>query len=674
MEGGSKTMELPEGFVLDQAPQQQQQASNNGLPEGFVLDASPTSGPEQPVSAEVQAHNDSLQSFEGFDFFGSERVAPAARGTLKGATFGFDDEIVGGIKGAFNPNVSIGEAISEERQGDAAAREQAPISFGVGEAVGAIATLPKTIAAAGVKGAIGTGAAIGAGNAEGGLIERGKGAAIGAGLGAAGFGAGKHLIAPAANFAGRKVASTVRTAIEKVTQGRKSSLTKPQRRAHARFRQIIDKSGETSEEFIAKLDRAQEVGLDDDFIFELAGSQGKQAAEGLAVRGGAAAKEGIERVRARQTMQQFKVSEELTKAFGSDGGDVLAQSKAIQKSKKAAAPLYDKFRSLKGQPVQDVMAVLGDDFDAVFTQAARSAERRTGTKIANDGTISPDVLHRMKVALSERTQTAIRSGDATAQGDNSALSGRFVDFIDERYPEIYKAARQAYAGPAAQQEAMDFGESIIRSTSTRRNPEALAEQVNKMSEDQLASFRIGVARAIRSEMAKGNTGKIAGQDFGDPANLIKRFFNNTEKQEAVRAAFGNDKQFAHFARKMIRLDDQAENFRQVNVTRSGSQTASRQGAAEKVEQIVEGAADAFVSDAGKIRGVAKLIKKFTADPETEEALATLLFSKATDQRKSIIQNLNRLSKDQRDREISKLLGSQATKATTVGSAQRSGAL
>lgn len=665
-------MELPEGFVLDEAPKTE--SGNHGLPEGFVLDgdASLTSGPAQPeISPELAAHNERQSDFTGFNFFGQDTIAPAAKGALKGASFGFDDEIVGGIKGALNPDVSVSEAIAEERQGDAAARENNPVKFGVGEAGGAIATLPKTLAAAGVRGAIGTGAAIGAGNAEGGLIERGKGAAIGAGLGAAGFGAGKFALAPAAGFLASKTSSTIRSAIEKVSQGRNSSLTRPQRRAHAKFRQIIDKSGETPEQFIAKLDQAQKVGLDDDFIFELAGSQGKQAAEGLAVRGGAAAKEGIEKVRARQTMQQFKVSEELTKAFGSDGGDVLAQSKAIQKSKKAAAPLYEKFRSLKGQPVQDVMAVLGDDFDSLFTQAARSAERRSGEKIANDGTISPDVLHRIKVALSERTQTAIRSGDATAQGDNSALSGRFVDFIDERYPEIYKAARQAYAGPAAQQEAMDFGENIIRSTATRRNPEALSEQVAKMSEDQLASFRIGVARAIRSEMAKGNTGKIAGQDFGDPANLIKRFFNNTEKQEAIRAAFGNDKQFAHFAQKMIRLDDQAANFNQVNVTRSGSQTASRQGASDKVAELVEGASDAIVSDVGKIRGVAKLIKKFTQDPETEEALAKVLFSKASDERKTIIQNLNRLSKDQRDREISKILGSQATKASTVGSAQRS---
>ena len=747
----------------------------------------------------AQIRNETLRGFDpanivtsiGRDIVGGafnrEPQAPSSRAVQllgQGASFGFGDEIgagaaalqqgarnIAGVGGDTTAGEAFDQSLEANRQQLRETRQAAPVTSFVGEGIGgAFTALPgaagfinrartragATARATGVGAA--TGAVVGGAEAEGGLANRAVGALTGAAAGTA-----LGIVAPLAiEGAARTARGLGRVASRALNRQRGGQeMTSAQRRAWRRLTGVAEQSGITEGQLAERFARAQELGSEDLFVFELLGNEGIVQARGGVASNNPAAIAGLERVRARQATTQARVQEDLRIALGGDGSDYINTSRALDEARQAASPLYDDFRAMPGvrraRPLPDglessrvdiygedagellgrivvgrrsgldtgitdpnladgqiLLRIVGDEVridqiqtrggrrrqgigaamleqvfqefpdskiittsltddglalyeglgirvggrgqisrptsgqleqffqDPTFVdaarQAARSSQSRTGRAIDIDaGELSPDVLDRIKRSLDERVQTARRQGDATAVGDLSALRDRYRNFLDETYPGIYSAARRAYAGPAAQADALELGESIIRSTEARAFPENLAAQVRNMSADELASFRIGVARGVNRQMQAApnidveTSGGVVTRG-GEPANIVGRFWNRGDQQEVLRAAFGNEEAFTRFAQRMARETEGAESLRLINVQRTGSPTQANQQAADIVGGVADAATGNFLS-AGlqAIRRFATRPGAFD-DPRVNEELQRILFSSPADVR------------------------------------------
>ncbi|MBL4753634.1 MAG: hypothetical protein JKY52_08600, partial [Flavobacteriales bacterium] len=440
----------------------------------------------------------------------------ASQLAAQGATLGFADEIEAGIVGATQPlrnltsfgsGRTMGEAAQQQRdvtrQQLKESREAAPVtSFGLEAAGGGViggAPAARFLGQATSRGSLAarssglgatTGGVVGFGESEGDFGERLPSAGVGAVTGGL-LGGASPLVIEGITRAGSVISRSAGRAFNNIRTGR--NVTKDQRRAMNKIMQRVEQDGFTAEQFQARLDRAKELGIESDFIFEMAGPQLLDLAKGGAATGSEAAIKGLAKVRIRQSNVESRVAEDLRAAIGSDGSDFLSRSQSIEKAKIAAAPLYAQFRSLppiprssnvtgraggeagRAAPSEQTLKLESFFDNPLFTRAAKqsasSALSRDGVVIDIEKNLTPDVLDRIKRTIDELINTAQSRTDATAVGDLTALKSRYVSFLDDQYPGIYSSARKAFAGPAAQEEALELGESLIRSAKARRAPE-----------------------------------------------------------------------------------------------------------------------------------------------------------------------------------------------------------
>lgn len=226
-DGRIAKFEVPEGTTPEQVMAFATQSFGQGEPETVsneaITGAAPMTSaePEQmPVSAREGSYNQYLQEPQKPQFKRTmlEQGAGLAQAALQGQTFGFGDELQGSLKGAgygigaaLTGREPIGQAASRgymqgrdvARQELAASRQDMPVTTGITELAGGLAspatgagfvgrgasTLGRAGRGAAVAGA--TGAAFGAGTAEQDrLAGAARGAATGAVLGGAVSGAG----------------------------------------------------------------------------------------------------------------------------------------------------------------------------------------------------------------------------------------------------------------------------------------------------------------------------------------------------------------------------------------------------------------------------------------------------------------------------------------------------
>ena len=630
---------------------------------------------------------------------------------MQGGTLGFGDEVEGLARGITQPirnlaqgtNTSFGEAFSEQVDASRGqlqeTRDAAPLTSFALEAAGGGgvggATAARHLAGATGRGGVAlrssqigavTGGIVGAGEAEGGLKERAIGGTIGAAAGGA-IGAVSPVAIEGITRTARVMARVAGRGFNRLRGG--NQMTRDQRLAYNRILQRAREDGFTADEFQARVDRARELGLDDEFIFEMAGPRLVNLATGGTAGGSEAATQGIARVRARQAATQSRVEADLQAAIGSDGSDFLARSQSILDAQANADPLYARFRELppiprasnltgratgeagRAAPSAQTMRLEAFFDNPLFARAAKqssaSALSRNGIVMDIDNNLTPDVLDRIKRTIDEQINTAQRRADSTAVGDLVALSRRYVAFLDDEYPGVYSAARRAYGGPAKQEEALELGEGLIRDAEARRAPEAVTQRVAEMSEDELAAFRVGVARSIVNRIRETptplirNAGDPVDMTGNDPGNQIRAFFNNDARRDVIRAAFGNEQSFTRFAERMATESQRFENFRQINV-RQGSQTQQRQDAIRSgAAAAAETAADVGQIAAGStlpiLRTVSRMLRGGLGkdSPAVQEEIQRILFSVPADQRAPLRQALAQM----RTREAGKDVGVNA---------------
>lgn len=270
----------------------------------------------------------------------------------------------------------------------------------------------------------------------------------------------------------------------------------------------------------------------------------------------------------------------------------------IQEGRAAAAPLYDEAYSLPARTSENLQEILQ-------TPAGRQALARARTIAANERrdptALGFGVDDQGEVVLSRvptaQTLDYVKRGldDIIEQGRDPVTrrlvldeAGRAINDVraslireaDALYPP-YAAARQAYAGPAAAEDALQMGRSMLNSSA-----DEIEAAVTRMEPRELEQFALG----FRTAMAD-NVGRA-----GDGADQARRLLGTPRKRAAISQVFGGDENLSRFIATL--RDEQATNATYRSVM-GGSQTAERMAADAQTSDmgILEAASGAAIRGA-----------------------------------------------------------------------------
>lgn len=268
-----------------------------------------------------------------------------------------------------------------------------------------------------------------------------------------------------------------------------------------------------------------------------------------------------EAVAARAGGASNRVAADVAATLGS-GPELSAMREQIISAQSAAAkPLYDAIRDVK-LPVQQ------GNFAFVFqTPLGKQALARARQMAANDGYRGTDtlgIIDYAKRALDDIAGEAIRKNSRNAARQASQLAKILTTEADKMVPG-YKAARDAFAGPAQIIDAMDAGAAVF---SKDMSPGQLQSALSGMTASEKDAFIQAARSAVEAQM--GN----AVNDAAALRNLFKKGYN----EQKLRTLLGDD-----VADDLMRRINREAVFGQTsNVVTGNSETAARQAAQAEV--------------------------------------------------------------------------------------------
>lgn len=461
-------------------------------------------------------------------------------------TFGFGDKIAAGIRAPFTDK-TYEEELAANRAGTQAARDRAG-SAAYGADVTAALLLPRVgrvpvaasaptglLARAGrigsgiVKGGV-QGAGYGAVNALGHDQDVGEGAATGAAFGAAVPIVGGVLSTVGAAF--RPAADAIRA---RVNPGAYASQKIADRLA----------SGGMS------VERASQRAADQNITLADAGGDSTRGLLRTATNIPGPARDSVN---ARLTMRQFgqgdRLKSAISQTFADPDGYLAAKDAIAAEAKRVAAPLYERAYANPVHFSETLEGILNTPAGkAALSRAEQLAAneqvpfQQLFVNVADNGGATvrrvPDTRgwDYIKRAMDDIIdgQTDPITKKVTNEGRIiTGLKNKMLGEIDRLNPD-YKAARQAYAGQAQLDEALEAGRDVFKAS-----PEAFKRTVAGMTEAQKASARIGAAETLRAQIdAAGVTN-----------NAVLRIFSKPQQMRNLQTLFETPQKFAEF-RKAI---------------------------------------------------------------------------------------------------------------------------
>lgn len=468
-------------------------------------------------------------------------VEGTLRGAAQGATFGFSDEAIAGLRGLMamvpggrSPGSVVREVKASEREKGKQFREDHPVlSFGTelagGLATGgAVGTAAKKSGLAGgrvaanslrrllAEGAIG-GAAAGAGTAEGDLSDRARGAVVGGAAGAAFAGTLKGLGGVAGRVGGRVLDATgLRPKNAETLAGRTVGrvIENADDRASRKTLQALERDALVDPDTPADLSRVRgrlaEAGDKPVTLTDLADPEGNTAGLLRSAKSlpGPAKREIAAGFRDRSRGELDRLTGDLEKHssitpewVGSQADEIVAQRKAL------SGPLYAK---LEGQYIKDPDETFTHIFqDPEFAEAYKDAAllaRREGYKVPElydaagnfrgNQTIPVRVFDYVNRALRDRTRPTMGIGPARAASTDK-LRRDLLGHVDELVPE-FKEARGVFAGQSDLLDALNQGAEEF--TRPKVRPEAVKAALAAMTEGEKEMYRKGAIDALRSSL------------------------------------------------------------------------------------------------------------------------------------------------------------------------------
>lgn len=423
-------------------------------------------------AGDVEAARKLAQAYQSFDAPEKEEKGTVFDSMGSGLTAGLSDEIAGAV-GAIPAAIHTGDwnlgnhyrgirdqarenqnAFAERNPGTAFAAEMAGglLTGGAGLArVGvrqAVNTLPR-LAGAGA----GVGAVAGFGHSEAeGLGGMAQDTAVGAGTGAV----GGVLLPPVASAIGRGVTAPFRHA-----QATRAA------RPTAKVGQAIARDDLTTDKIAAKLKKLP-AGAS---IADAGGESLQTLARDITVQPGKARNIGRALFEGRRKLAPQRIDSAVRSALDTRGKFHEAKGMLARRMKEDAKPFYEEAYSRPLRMTPELKAVLERPAMRDAVQAGMKMARNEGGVIQGH----VQTLDYAKRALDDQIGTAIRKGDnqlaRALQGTKRAL----VSEMDRQVP-AYRKAREAFAGPAALDDALDSGRKFMR-----EDAEDLADAIENLS-------------------------------------------------------------------------------------------------------------------------------------------------------------------------------------------------
>jgi hypothetical protein len=589
-----------------------------------------------------------------------------AQQALRGATFGYQDEIASAVGATGGGLSGMGGTWSErynrllaENRGRQKEFETTHPYVALGAQVGGAMANPVSRLSAGTSflGRVGSNALIngllggvtGFGEGEGGFVNRlgpaGTGAATGAVLGAAvpaaveGIGKGVRAIAPSM---GVNVAGTdaKRKLVDALANGGRSidDVTNDLRGAGNQPMALVDVGGEDV------LGMAQHAA-------RKPGPAMVAAKEFVDQRGG--------------LNQSARLEGEVQRAVsGKDWQNTIDD--IVSARGRAAKGAYDTALAV-ATPVETAPIVASIDARIDTAKGpVRDALRKARAVLLNrDG--APDTtmpgLHESKLALDALLDRSAKNPiDRVARGEIIEVQKSLVAAMDAASQGEYAAARQAWAGPSRMKDAAELGRSIL----SGKDFDETAAAIKNMTASEKEMLRVGLARSL--------VDRVKGTGDTKDITALQNIWGNQAVRERIASAFDDPAEFEKFADFMKREMTMAKTNASVD-PRSGSITAKllmRDAEPPPVGPIIQAARGAMRAD--PMAMVAALMPKASGPPslsaETAAELAPYLFSLKPGDRARLVDNLlKQQTRDQRVKRIADPVANALMRGATVGAVQ-----
>lgn len=622
----------------------------------------------------------------------------AARGVVRGATMGFNDELKGAVAGIGGLFTGEGVGPAYERGRDAAravdAADQAaqPVANVAGQVAGGVGSALLAAPAAAATGltalgaravapiaarlnplmaqvpqwlgttgrVLGSGAAgggvAGFGEGQGGFNERLENAAEGGALGAAAggvLGAGVRIGGAVAGRAGHVL-----------------GLRNPEVAADRQVLRSLDRGGVTldvAENRLAGSGGAPVALVD-------AGSRNTVNLGATAANTPSAAMDAADAfVQGRRYSRPDRLNNAGDQAFGGGSGASLPAAQAAQDAQRraAAGPLYDQVRNfgpIDDPAIADRLLRLPDN---VFTRASTFA-RLDGVDpapLVRNGELTriPTAadLDLVGQGLGDSIEAARRAGDnalarqlTIARQDLAGMADNAI--VDPNTGQrIYAEARAAWAGPSAQMEATEAGRTAFRT-----NRDEVAATMQNSAPDVQDAYRLG-----------------AGRDFSDRVSdpqaapgFVRDLVEDRTQQDRLNALLQPPQRDALNA--VLQRERAMHQVEGAVSPRAGSQTARLQAGGDDMGRDPAGP---WLSALGQLTSGQPIAAAGTVlrdqwrrfgqgiNPATADALANRLFTTDPAARAQVIQTLrNRLMQDQQTQQRARVVGGRVLQGIGVG--------
>jgi hypothetical protein len=449
------------------------------------------------------------------------------RGALQGATFGFGDEIYGGVKGAASYLSGGGFSDTYERERDAVraankkAAEAQPIAYIGGEVAGGVAStlVPglgfagrgaqsanavKEVAtvgnrmAQGAKAAAAPSALMGFGTGEGGVENRVLNAGISGAVGA-GVGAAAPVVVDTAAAITRGITNPVRAAVQPA-QTAQTKVGEALLRDAPPGMPLDDVASRAAQ----RLARAR-VANPDTILADVGGENSRnllRSAANMPSEGGAR----LNRMLDRRASQQWSRIEK-------DLADTVADGNKFDETLKAWGEITNNvgrvnFRRAYEQPF-NVRA--GDPLARFLTERGYVQKLLQKTQDSIQGTTGDDIakmspwelLHRTKMEIDKQIGKLKRGQGDPADNwdlrDLSMLKREMVDLMGKANPEFNRAMVK-YGDAAGMRTALEDGYEKFGTLGYRE----LAAEIKKMTVPERKMFQLGGMRHVFEKLESGN--------------------------------------------------------------------------------------------------------------------------------------------------------------------------
>jgi hypothetical protein len=520
-----------------------------------------------------------------------------ALATLQGPTFGFGDEIIGGVVGGaktlFNDKPLrqnyeetrdfVRGAVDQQKKEapGRTAMSQMIASLPVGGPLakllpGGASLVGQTLAAAGVGGLTGAINALGDSEAKdtAGLaadVQRGGGLGLAMG--------GAFLpIARGVTAAGQVVASHLNdsAAVQYARQKLAEAFARDQR---------------TVPQAAARLDRLGPEAT----IADAGGQNTRQMLDTLATLPGQTKNQVENLIHSRQAGRADRMIGAAESAFGTGGVRMASQvDDWLQQRAQQAGPLYAQVRQIQLSPDAELLNIVRAAEQLGAGKQARTiatANRESYSLNPNSPTqFALSDLDYMKQGLYQLVQKNTNpDGKLTPVGGAvEKLRQSLVQKLDDMTggaSGVYAQARQAFAGPSELMDAARLGRTAL----TKDDATIKTLQTN-MTQSERDAFALGAFESLRAKL-----GARAGQ------TQIMELWREKGMQEKLQAIFGSERAYREFAASVAK----ERQLKQLETVGRGSQTASRlYGAGDLDAPAVQAAGQAVTSAvSGNVPGV-----------------------------------------------------------------------